>query len=276
MSKRLPEHGDTRSAPRATWLTRADIPKGMGRCGASLEWYFGPGAASLERSTMGGQLDHCELFGSGQVPCPECGTRGSIKQGGVYVTCPKCNGVGWRSRTIQDWAKLSLERGVPCETCGGRKPAVVDCPDCHGSGLTHFTALPTGHEVQDHGFEPWGERFSVLSSVSRAVRAVERQRLVWGLALACFWGPSGDRWELTRMSRLHPVRALTAPGKSVLYEQTQRMAKSKADDGSSDALLAQAFELKRHASAYLEATALAAELMSGAMFAFEQEFTLET
>lgn len=174
---------------------------------ADLDWYFGEGGATFERSTFGAQLAHAELFARTTRPCFDCGGVPESTYGG------EVGGSGF------------TESGTECRGCRGI--GWIVCDQRASGPLTVRPKAPPHHES---GYWPGHDALVRFATMSRVVKAVAAAKAVLAGALRAYYGDQGARWGLTKNGRIFAVYPLTAAGQRLLKMSRRRSEVVLQDD----------------------------------------------
>lgn len=238
-----------------------------------LIWYFCSALHKFERSVHGAMADRVERDSMSSSKCFVCHCSGVIedqrainihksnRRGGKTVTtevavckdgiwttekrtqartvqigdqCDFCHGTGW----------LPSPRTKPRCDCWGLGPRTrSSCPECLGTGVPRFSAVPR-HEIKEAaGAEVDGDTSARYALISRRISHLP---VVIRVVLSIYYGPHGNSWEDQPQGRILSLMEFTKSGQYLL-----RKTKQEGDEatGASDAeKLASQWELERRDS----------------------------
>lgn len=186
-----------------------------------LDWYFGEGSATFERSCFGAQLEHAELFARAMRPCFDCGGLPQSVYGG------EVGGSGF------------AESGAECKRCSGCGWVV-----CEQRLTGPLTVKPKPEHRGESGYWPGHATLVRFATVSRVVRAVADMSAALAGALRAYYGDQGARWGLTKNGRIFAVYPLTKAGQR-LVEASRRRSESRDAVLREDEVLGVEQELQR-------------------------------
>lgn len=208
-----------------TTTTKTDAAPPSGRrlmaLEADLDWYFGEGSATFERSTFGSQLEHAELFALATRPCFDCGGIPASNFGG------EVGGTGF------------TESGSECRRCRGLGWVVCDQ---RPSGP--LTAKPKPEHRAESGYWPGHDTLVLYATMSRVIKAVAEASSLLACTLRAYYGDQGARWGLTKNGRIFAVYPLTKAGQRLL-EVSRRRSESRDTVLRDDEVLGVEQELQR-------------------------------
>lgn len=188
---------------------------------SDLDWYFGEGSATFERSTFGSQLEHAALFASATRPCFDCGGIPESTYGG------EVGGTGF------------AESGAECRRCCG-----VGWVVCDQRPSGPLTVKPKPVPRAESGYWPGHDTLVRFATVSRVIRAVAETSPVLASVLRAYYGDQGARWGLTKNGRIFSVYPLTKAGRRLL-ETSRRKSESRDAVLHDDEVLGVEQELQR-------------------------------
>lgn len=104
---------------------------------AALEWFFGPGLAIYERSTVGAILAKLSRDSATSEPCRRCDGAGILDGAGGFAVTKACEGCGGNGKAPNGRTLCTLCKGFGSGD-SRRTPAKAGgwCPSCSGTGAT--------------------------------------------------------------------------------------------------------------------------------------------
>ncbi len=182
-------------------------PKRLIALESQLDWYYGEGSATFERSTFGDQLEHASLFAGATRPCFWCGGIPASVYGGEVP------GSGF------------TETGAECRKCHGAGWVASDQRKADGA----LTAKPKPAARVESGYWPGHDALTRYATMSRVVNQVSDMGRSLELALRAFYGDIGARWGRHAYGRIFAVYPLTRAGTRLCETSRRRSIEALQD-----------------------------------------------